>query len=159
MCREFIAPKTRPNFFWIHDRFYSHFSVYKQDRFLHICIQNASNLDYYFMQRFDNWDEVAEGYRINRKKIIHDDQYNNGERILCHNPPILRVETTVIPDAIFDFGVEGSKEARLIFPVSKPEIFTFFDERHIPIPFANINGLVKLLPELTSCFPIVLENN
>jgi len=145
---KFIASPDRPNFFWFHDSFYSHLSIEKQDRFLHIFIKNKNKYNFSFMQGNKTWDDVYNHFLKNKDKLNREDDL---KRILVYNPPIIRSNDTMVPDLIFDFENEGNNEAVCIFPNECRWVkCKFFNDKHRPIDFIEIPELMKLIKSIIS---------
>lgn len=135
---EFIAPNDRPNFFWYYDSFYSHLTIKKQDRFLHIFIKKKDDYNFSFMQGNQTWEEVY-NYYLNVKD-------NKSKNIPTNDPPIIRSADTMTPDLVFDFEKEGNNEAICVSPDKYKGIrCKFFDDNHFPIDFIDIPELKEVI--------------
>ena len=68
---------TRPdrgsNFYWLHDRFHSHVSIAKQDRYLHLFVKDPEKdgIKFWFMQDNKSWDDVCRYYQRNKKSLTN----------------------------------------------------------------------------------------
>lgn len=144
---KFIGQTDRPNFFWHHDSFYSHLTLEKQDRYLHMFIKKKNNYNFSFMQGNKTWDDVYNYFLKNKEKLNKED---NLKRMIIHNPPILRSSDIMDPDLIFDFEKEGKNEAVCIFPDKYKGVrCKFFDEKHRPVNFIEIPELMNLIENIT----------
>lgn len=155
---EFMAQeKNRPNFFWYHDSFYSHLSIDKQDRYLHIFIKKKDDYNFSFMQGNKTWEDVYNHYQENKEKSNNEVDI---KRYILHNPPILRSSDILIPDLIFDFEKEGNIEAVCVFPNKYKGLrCKFFGEKHFPIDFMEIPELMKVINNIVEYIYGHLENN
>lgn len=143
---KFIGPNDRPNFFWYHDAFFSHFSIEKQDRFLHLFVKKPDEYNFIFMQGNKTWDDVYSHFLENKEKISKVDDIS---KLTSYNPPILRCSDTLIPELIFDFEKEGNNEAICIFPDKYKGIrCSFFDDKHFPVDFDKIPKLMDIIGDI-----------
>jgi hypothetical protein len=147
-----------PNFYWFHDSFYSHFSIAKQDRYLHLFIRNPykDKINFSFMQDNKSWEEACMWY-LNNKKPLAESYKGNGTSPLFFNPPILRTDDILVPDLIFEFPTDGANEATIIHPAEHTGISCkLFTDQHVPIPFNQIPEIVYLLPQIKEALPFIL---
>lgn len=157
MCTEFIPRGTRQNMFWFHDSFYSHVSIDKQDRYLHIFVRNPSTENFSFETRqgFQDFEEMYYFFKENKEKL-HAAYHKKIGFPIALNPPILFSYDTFIPDLILDFKVWGANVAEIIFPEKYRGIHCrLFDETHIPIPFIEIPEIVNILPQIKEAYPCI----
>jgi len=143
---KFIGKENRPNFFWYNDAFFSHLTIEKQDRYLHIFIKKRDEYNFSFMQNNKTWEDVYSHFLKNKEELLKESDL---KRLVIHNPPILRSSDTLVPDLIFDFEKEGNKEAVCIFPENYKGIrCKFFDDNHFLIDFIDIPELMKIITNI-----------
>lgn len=142
------------NFFWLYESFHSHFSIKKQDRFLHLFVRNPNSINFPYFRGGRNWSEVADYYFLTKKG--KDKNYETGLIFLIPEPPVLRSSDTLIPDLIFDFEVDGALVAKIIYPEKYSGIrCKLFTDDHIPIPFVDVPEIVAIIPHITQAFPSI----
>jgi len=136
------------NFYWLHDRYYTHQSIDLQPPYLHLFIQPAKKVSPRWFRSALEEDTIECAYRYNQSAYGLTDTPKN-------EPAILRCSATFVPDIVFKFKKRGCNNAISVFPDNLKGVdCNFFTKEHKVIPFVEILELTKLLPCIAEAVPV-----